>query len=86
MPCNQVSIFSGISRTDLQAHLTAIQTAYLELSSGKQVATATYAQGDGNRSVTYRATDIGALTMLIKQLQQELGIITRARRPLRFNY
>lgn len=86
MSCNPASLLSGMSRTDLQAQLTAVQTAYIELSSGKQVATASYTQGDGARSVTYRAADLGALTSLIRQLQQELGIIVRARRPIRFNY
>ena len=47
------------------------------------MASASYAQGDGAKSVSYRQADMASLNMLIRQIQQELGIIRRARRPAR---
>ncbi|WP_175829709.1 gpW family head-tail joining protein [Burkholderia cepacia] len=76
--------YDGRSRSDLQAQLTALQTAYDQLMAGQQVATASYSQSDGARSATYRATDLGVLDGAISLIQQKLGIIRRARRKIRF--
>ena len=76
-------LLAGISNADLQAQLAAAQQAYLELSSGSKVVTVSYAQGAGSRAVTYQQTDLGALQVLIRSLQQQLGIIGRARRAIR---
>lgn len=78
--------YDGRSRADLQAQLAALQSAYDQLISGQQVATASYAQGDGTKSVSFRATDLGLLEGAISLLQQKLGIIRRARRQIRFIY
>lgn len=78
--------YDGRSRADMQAQLTALLSAYDQLMAGQQVATASYAQGDGSKSVTYRATDLGLLDGAISLLQQKLGIIRRARRQIRFVY
>lgn len=79
-------ILSGMSPSDLRAQLAALQAAYIELSSGKQVVTASYQQGDGAKSVTYRQTDITTLTALIRQVQAALGIIKAPRRSFRFRW
>jgi hypothetical protein len=80
------SIFAGMQQTALQLALINAQTALIQLQSGAKGVSFTYAQGDGTRSVTYTQTNIGDLTALIRQLQQQLGIIRHARRPVRFAY
>lgn len=80
---DQPSIFYGLSQSVLQAYLASAQAAYVELMSGKSAASVSYAQGDGSKSVTYRAADIANLQKLIRMLQLELGIITRQRRAIR---
>lgn len=77
-----MSILDGISNTDLQARLSALQQVYLDLSAGSQVATASYTQGDGSKSVTFRAADIGAVITAIQMIQKQLGI-TIGRKPVR---
>lgn len=85
MSCHP-TILDGISQDDLRAHLAALQSVYLQLSEGKSVGTATYMQGDGNKSVTYRRADISQVVAAILQIQQKLGLRHRARRPARFRY
>ena len=83
MSSKQPSVFTGVEQATLQQWLTAAQTALFQLMSGVQVATASYTQGDGAKSVTYRQANIAQLNMLIMQLQQQLGITRRARRASR---
>lgn len=80
------SIFAGMSRVQLQEALASAQQAYIDLQAGKQGVSFAYTQGDGTRSVTYQTTSIAQITSLIRQLQTELGLMSRARRPLRFRY
>ena len=86
MSLPRVSLLSGMSQTSLQAALANAQQAYLDLSTGVKVEVAGYSQGDGNKAVTYTKADMPALTSLIKELQTQLGIITRARQPIRFRF
>ncbi|HEX7853863.1 MAG TPA: gpW family head-tail joining protein [Sphingobium sp.] len=76
-------LFDGLSNDVLSANLQNAQLALISLQSGAQVASASYTQGDGAKSVSYRQTDIAKLTMLIRMLQQALGIIDVARSALR---
>ncbi|WP_429497043.1 gpW family head-tail joining protein [Robbsia andropogonis] len=76
--------YDGRSRADLQAQLTALLAAYDQLVAGQSVASASYSQSDGSRSVTYRSTDLGLLDATISLIQQKLGIIRRARRQIGF--
>lgn len=80
------SVFAGMSTPVLQQALTNAQTALIALQSGQKVVTVSYGQADGSKSVTYAQTNIGALTLLIRQLQEQLGIIHRARRRMRIAY
>ncbi|MFA7942052.1 gpW family head-tail joining protein [Pseudomonas brenneri] len=80
------SLLAGISRESLQVSLQNAQQAYLQLSSGGKVETATYTQGDGSKSITYTRANIAQLANVIQMLQQQLGIVTRARRPLTFRF
>lgn len=84
MAFNQTaSIFAGMSQPALQAALNSAQAAYIALASGAQVTTVTYSQGEGNRSVTYRRTNQGALVQLIGELKACLGITPYSRRGFR---
>lgn len=78
------SIFAGMSTAQLQAALGVAQQAYLDITSGAKAVTINYTQGDGSKSVTYQQTSVPNLIMLIKQLQAQLGIVRRGRRPVRF--
>lgn len=78
-----VSIFDGMTNDQLQTALTNAQNAYIALSTGSKGETFSYTQGDGTRSVTYTRTNIGQLTILIRQLQEKLGIVCHARRAIR---
>ena len=78
-------IFAGLTQAQLQAYLASAQDAYMKLSTGAQIASAGYSQGDGAKNVSYRQADIGQLTALILQIQQALGM-GRARRPIRYTF
>jgi hypothetical protein len=82
----RVSIFAGIPRPQLEAALRSAQQAYVELSLGAKVVTASYTQGDGAKAVTYTAASLPNLVAMIKELQAQLGIVRHARRPQRFLY
>lgn len=73
----------GMSTAQLQAALTAAQQAYVQLMTGGRVATVSYTQGDGQKSVTYQQTTMAALQAFIMELQSQLGLVCRARRPMR---
>ncbi len=75
-----------MSTEQLQAALDAAQAAYVRLLMGGQGVSFSYTQGDGTRSVTYTATNPANVLALIRQLQQQLGIICRGRAPIRFWY
>jgi hypothetical protein len=80
------SIFVGMTTVELQAALAAAQVAYIKLLAGGQGVSFSYTQGDGTRSVTYTAANPANLAALIRQLQQQLGIICRGRARIRFLY
>ena len=80
------SIFTGMSPALFQQALVEAQQAYIELSTGNKGVSFSYTQGDGSKSVTYRSGNISELAAVIRMLQQELGLVCRARRPLQFRY
>ena len=63
----------GVPSATLQIWLCQAQQALQNLQTGQQVAVVSYAQGEGNRSVSYRRTDIGQLTAWIQQLQMAIN-------------
>lgn len=77
----------GISLADLQSQLTAAQTAYLQLMSGRRVVTLSYTQGSGSKSVTYQQSSAPNVLALIMSLQSAIakaqGQSTRVRAPMR---
>ncbi|WP_343286294.1 gpW family head-tail joining protein [Serratia sp. 506_PEND] len=75
-----------MSNAQLQDALNAAQAAYVNLMTGQQGVSFSYAQGDGTRSVTYQQTSLPQLMAFIQLLQAQLGIVTRPRRPIRFRF
>lgn len=80
------SLLAGRSTAQLQADLAAAQQAYIDISTGSKGESYSYTQGDGSKSVTYTSTNLQQLAALIRQLQTQLGIVSRGRRPIRFNF
>lgn len=78
----QTSVLAGMDPSVLQARLAQMQQDYLDLMSGAKVVSASYTQGEGGKSVTYDRTNIAQLTMAIRQLQAQLGIICSPRRAI----
>lgn len=77
------SLLAGLTRPQLQAALTSCQMALIALQSGQSVASVSYAQGDGNKAVTYRQANVGDLSAMIRTLQRQLGMAGTRRRALR---
>lgn len=80
------SILAGMTTAQLQQALSDAQAAYIALSTGAKGESYSYSQGEGSRSVTYTRANLGQLNALIRQLQQQLGLICRARRPIGFYF
>jgi hypothetical protein len=80
------SVLAGMTRAQVQEALNAAQAAYVNLMTGQQGVSFSYAQGDGTRSVTYQQTSLPQLMAFIQLLQAQLGIVPRPRRPIRFRY
>lgn len=80
------SVFTGMSQETLQRALAAAQQAYIDLSTGAKGESYSYSQGEGSRAVTYTRANIAQLTALIRELQAQLGLVGRARRPISFYY
>ena len=82
----RTSIYDGLDVATLQARLTALQTALLDLESGAKVVTASYTQGDGARQVTYSQTDRVSLTQTILAVQTQIdrlnGVCVNRRAPI----
>ena len=80
----RTSIFDGIDVTALRLRLASMQTDYLDLLQGRKVESASYAQGDGNRAVTYTKANLGDLTQAIIAVQTAIdaapGLCRQGRR------
>ena len=79
-----VDVFYGMTVAQKQALLAQAVKAYGDLMTGGKPVSLSYTQGDGGKSVSFSAAEAGNLTLLIKQLQVSLGLLRRARRPIRF--
>ena len=75
---------AGVAAATLQSWLAAAQTALHELTIGKRVAEASYASGEGARTVRYTAANAEQLRLYIRQLQQAIDPTATAnrRRPV----
>lgn len=78
----------GVAQATLQVWLGQAQQALQNLSTGQLVQTVSYAQGEGNRSVTYSRTDIAKLREWIGEIQQALNPSDSrfTRRPIRVRF
>lgn len=76
------SILAGMDESELRAQLAALQRAYLELSRGAKVASASYTQNGNARSTSFTQTTIGDLTAAIRLVQAQLGLVPSPRRPI----
>lgn len=83
----RTSILDGIDTATLQLRLADMQRAYLDLTSGNKIEVASYAQGDGTRSVTYTRANLATLTQNIIALQTQIDCLNgqsiNRRQPLR---
>jgi hypothetical protein len=86
MNANFTGILSGMTNDQLQQALTNAQQAYIALATGSKGESFSYSQGEGSRSVTYTRANLAQLSALIRQLQQQLGLICRTRRPVGFYF
>ena len=73
----RTSILDGISVAALQQRLEALQQAYLELTAGGKLQVASYAQGDGSKSVTYTAANLADLVQTILTVQSAIQVNDR---------
>lgn len=80
----RTNIFTGMTTAQKQAALTQLQTAYVELASGNKGESYNYTQGDGGKGVTFTRANIAFMTQAIAELQADLGLTRRSRRPIKF--
>lgn len=80
------SIFAGMTQAQLQAALTAAQTAYIALMSGGKAVRVSYTEGESAKSVDFTPAEGPGLANLISELQAMLGIKREPRRPVRFSF
>ncbi len=84
----RTSVLDGLDVSVLQSRLQQMQLALLDLQSGAKVEVASYAQGDGSRTVSYSKANISDLTAAILTLQTQIDRLSGAacvnrRRPMR---
>lgn len=80
------SLLAGMDTSVLQQRLQQMQADYLDVASGRKLESASYAQGDGSKSVTYTRANLGQLAMAIRQLQAQLGIVPTPRQGIGFRF
>lgn len=73
---------NGLTSGQLQAFRAQLQQAIFTLQLGGQVVSASYAQGDGSKAITYRAGDLPGMQMTLRYIDVALGIPTRRRRAI----
>lgn len=78
------SILAGRDTAVMQADLARLQQAYIDVSAGGKIVTVSYTQGDGAKTVSYSQANLADLVAAIQLLQQQLGIVDRPRKPIRF--
>lgn len=66
--------FLGVSQETLQLWLTDCQQALQDLTVGGKPEAVSYAQGDGNKAVTYTRATIAQLENRIRNLARALGL------------
>lgn len=86
MSCGRTSILDGMPLDQLQAYLTQLQQAYLDLTTGGKTQAAAYSQADGSRSVTFSQANLADLVQAILAVQTQIdalnGCHCHRRKPL----
>lgn len=82
MSC-RTSILDGLDVATLQARLTEMQLAYLDLTSGAKAQTVSYSQADGGRSVSYTMANLADLTAAILTVQTQIDQLQGGTAPPR---
>lgn len=75
-------LLQGLTTEQLEALFTSLQTAIINLMSGRREVTVSYAQGDGSKSVTYSGADLAGLNLLLRYVGNALGKPMRRRRAI----
>jgi hypothetical protein len=81
-----LSVLAGMTTAQLQAALTAAQTAYTQLMTGAKAVDVSYAQADGSKHVRFTEANVQNLVSFIAEIRTQLGQQRRARRPITFWY
>ena len=79
-----MSLFDGLPEPQLRAALASAQAALIQLMSGNSIASVSYTQGDGAKSLTKRVTTVAECTALIMQLKRALTMPGGSRRMTGF--
>ena len=79
-----MSLFDGLPEPQLRAALASAQAALIQLMSGTSIASVSYTQGDGAKSLTKRVTTVAECTALIMQLKRALNMPGGSRRMTGF--
>ena len=78
-------LYAGVARSVVEGWRAEVMTALQNLAAGKQVQTASYAQGaSGSQSVTYVAPTVEGLRARLIELNTALGYSGRRAIGLRF--
>jgi hypothetical protein len=77
---------AGLTQPQLLQLQSSLLQAMIALTSGAKVATASYTQGDGSKSVTYQLTDQASVTQTLMLVNRALGLPSQSRRPMRIRY
>lgn len=80
------SLLAGMKPADLQANLSALQQALIDLSAGRREVTVEVTGGGQHRSVTFSATSEAALVHMIRMIQAQLGIRSAPRLGARITF
>lgn len=73
-------IYATWPQSQLQSYRTALMSCLQQLNAGQSVASASYTQGDGPKTVQFRPTELGQVTASLLQVEVALGLRPPVRR------
>ena len=74
---------AGMTQVQLAQLYASLIAARAQMSAGGKIVSASYAQGEGSRSVTYNMANQAQLMNDINMVQRALGMPGQSRRPMR---
>lgn len=75
LSCRIPPEFIGVSEATLQGWLSDLQQALQDLTIGGKPQTLSYAQGDGQKAVTYTPADQARIEQRIRSIAAALGLV-----------